>query len=362
MHDFISYLMEVKKVKIDKNKGKVIKCDNGAVIHLLSNTRGDYYLSVCEVCAKKDPEMHGFIIERSLSAIKHKSATKCGCAKYFDYSDLQYRLRLKILNNDINYPFTIITQAIDNRRSEIVMHCKKHDITFKSNFIKITEGYYLCKSCKKEALHALIEDKKKTTLVAGVGVNDADYRVTKKENGVIVWECPYYSLWRNMLKRCYIERPSYKSYSNVTVCKDWHTFTNFKQWMEDKDWEGKQLDKDILSMLNGGEKQYNSSNCLFVTKEVNMFFQIQNKNSITGASWVRSYNKYNAGGYSKGKYYFLGSFKTRVEAHKVWQGWRIGLLRDMRDNQKDPDVYCALSRCVDKMQNEIDNGIITTWL
>lgn len=47
----------------------------------------------------------------------------------------------------------------------------------------------------------------KGKLVQGVGVNDADYPVTKEEviNGKrkYVWVCPYYARWRSLLGRCY---------------------------------------------------------------------------------------------------------------------------------------------------------------
>ena len=55
---------------------------------------------------------------------------------------------------------------------------------------------------------------KKTKLVFGVGVNDADYFVCRKENGKIVWTFPYYQTWKNMLRRAYSDkckqrRPTY---------------------------------------------------------------------------------------------------------------------------------------------------------
>ena len=63
-------------------------------------------------------------------------------------------------------------------------------------------------------------------LVYGVGINDADYVVrrmkTIKVNGKrkqkLVWECPYYRVWKAMLQRCYSiktqdKNPSYKGCS-----------------------------------------------------------------------------------------------------------------------------------------------------
>ena len=45
---------------------------------------------------------------------------------------------------------------------------------------------------------------KKTRLIQGVGINDADYHVTQNENGKQVWVCPYYETWKSMLMRGHI--------------------------------------------------------------------------------------------------------------------------------------------------------------
>lgn len=116
-------------------------------------------------------------------------------------------------------------------------------------------------------------------LVCGVGINDADYVVQRKEtigyvNGKhkqkLVWTCPYYRVWTNMLVRCYStkKQEKYPTYKGCTVSDEWLTFSVFKSWMEKQDWDGKQLDKDLLFE---GNKVYSAETCVFVTKEVNMF-------------------------------------------------------------------------------------------
>ena len=74
-----------------------------------------------------------------------------------------------------------------------------------------------------------------------------------------------------MLQRCYSEshlvrQPTYKGCS---VCEEWLTFSNFKSWMEQQDWEGKQLDKDLLVYKN---KIYSPETCVFVSSVINSFF------------------------------------------------------------------------------------------
>jgi hypothetical protein len=63
-------------------------------------------------------------------------------------------------------------------------------------------------------------------LICGVGHNDI-FRYDTASS-------PYYLKWRNMLKRCYDPKTQANSpsYIGVTVCKEWHKFSNFKIWME----------------------------------------------------------------------------------------------------------------------------------
>lgn len=117
------------------------------------------------------------------------------------------------------------------------------------------------------------------SLIHGVGINDADYVVARFEpigdvkegqKRKLAWRCPFYNRWKTMLKRCYdsnyhSERPSYVG---CTVCEEWLTFSNFKRWMEQQDWEGKQLDKD---MLVKGNKVYSPETCLFISGSINSF-------------------------------------------------------------------------------------------
>lgn len=108
-------------------------------------------------------------------------------------------------------------------------------------------------------------------LVAGVGINDADYPVVRFGKDVTgkrnrEWVCPFYKTWTAMLNRCYRE-PILKAYKDTTVCEEWHTFSNFKSWMETQDWEGKELDKDLLTDNN----QYSPQNCIFISGWLNAY-------------------------------------------------------------------------------------------
>ena len=121
---------------------------------------------------------------------------------------------------------------------------------------------------------SMVKSDKEGNLVCGVGVNDSDYvtEVKKRVGGkrVVLWVCPFYRKWKNMLKRCY--NTSYlktrPTYQGCSVCEEWHTFSNFKKWMEQQDWEGKHLDKDLLFE---GNKIYSPNTCIFVHSIVNSF-------------------------------------------------------------------------------------------
>lgn len=122
-------------------------------------------------------------------------------------------------------------------------------------------------------------ERKSNKMVAGVGVNDADYPVVrfgKDINGKRnrEWICPYYKTWAAMLNRCY-RNPVETAYKDTTVCEEWHTFSNFKAWMEKQDWEGKDLDKDLLTDNN----QYSSKNCIFIPEWLNTLISGEKKSS-----------------------------------------------------------------------------------
>ena len=116
-------------------------------------------------------------------------------------------------------------------------------------------------------------------LVYGVGVNDLGYRtqvyeyVTKDggERGrETVFRCKYYEVWTSMLRRCYSKKylESRPSYIGTSVCSEWLYATEFKKWMEEQDWQGNCLDKDIIVPRS---KLYSTDTCAFVLNATNTF-------------------------------------------------------------------------------------------
>jgi|SRR5690554_94420 len=194
-------------------------------------------------------------------------------------------------------------------------------------------------------------------LVYGVGTNDADYVVQKLETiGYVdgkrkqktVWTCPYYQTWKNMLERCFSikcqeRNPTYKGCS---VSEEWLTFSKFKSWMEKQDFEGKQLDKDLLYE---GNKVYSAETCVFVTQMVNKFTNdhgARRGDWLIGVSLDKRRDKFQSrckNPFTR-RNEFLGYFDSEQEAHEAWLKRKLELAHDLAAIQTDERVAEALIR------------------
>lgn len=168
---------------------------------------------------------------------------------------------------------------------------------------------------------------KKSNLTLGRGINNADYPIVKYERikgkKRESWHCPFYRVWRNMLMRCYSDsylkkQPTYKG---CVVCDEWLTFSNFKDWMEKQDWEGNQLDKDLLFE---GNKIYSPETCIFVESKINKFttdHRAARGEYPIGVCWYAQINKFAArcGNPFTGKQEYLGVFDNPLDAHHLWK-------------------------------------------
>lgn len=172
----------------------------------------------------------------------------------------------------------------------------------------------------------------KVKLVHGVGTNDADYFVQPIINGKRVM-CPYYRSWKGMLERCYSERElkRYPTYWGCSVCKEWLTFSNFKSWMGRQDWEGKELDKDLIS----DEKIYSPETCCFVEPWLNKLFLDRGRDRgkwPLGVCYHKQHQKFIANLRINGKTKHLGYFETPKAAHAVYlKAKREYVIEKMKD-------------------------------
>lgn len=190
--------------------------------------------------------------------------------------------------------------------------------------------------------------------ILGIGINDATYVTNIREtvgydcNGrqlqKLIWICPYYDRWKTMLTRCYGKKrnPRNNSYIGCSVCEEWLSFSNFRAWMEQQDWEGKELDKDLLVP---GNKVYKAEACVFVSRVVNGFVT---ESGAKRGEWPigvsKRSTKFLAGcnnPFSKKREY-LGLYETPQEAHKAWLKRKLELAKILADEQDDPRVARAL--------------------
>ena len=192
-------------------------------------------------------------------------------------------------------------------------------------------------------------------LVLGVGINDAHYvtqrweeagYVDGKRKQKLVWVCPYYCTWSGMLKRCYSAKWQDKNpaYKGCSVSDDWLTFSNFKSWMSEQDFEGKHLDKDLLFE---GNKTYSAETCVFVTREVNNFTIDRGASRgewLIGVSLHKQTGKFQSrccNPFTK-KQEHLGHFTCEQEAHQTWLKRKLELSHKLAAIQTDPRISKAL--------------------
>jgi len=194
-------------------------------------------------------------------------------------------------------------------------------------------------------------------LVHGVGVNDLGYRtqvleeVTKNGGKRIrktVFRCKYYAVWESMLARCYSKKflESNQSYIGTSVCSEWLYATAFKKWMEQQDWRGKCLDKDIIAPRS---KLYSPETCAFVLQATNSFVTASDASRgdyPIGVDLFKRTGEYRAscGNPFTGKNEHLGLFSTPEEAHEAWRKRKHELAQLVAARESDPRVVEALKK------------------
>lgn len=184
---------------------------------------------------------------------------------------------------------------------------------------------------------------KNPRLVYGVGVNDASYVTQVKSTGLV---CPFFLVWRNMLRRAYskVEHAKRPSYAGSSVCSEWLSFMSFRAWMDRQDWKGKQLDKDLLSP---GNKEYRPDRCCFVSHQINSFLtdSAATRGELPlGVTLHKATGKYAAQIHMSGKgRKHIGLFVDPEEAHRAWLHEKNNLAMPLAAKESNPRISAALS-------------------
>jgi len=180
-------------------------------------------------------------------------------------------------------------------------------------------------------------------LIHGIGINDADYKTKIEKDGRGI-RCPYYRRWSDMLRRCYSSKFHEKNptYRDCTACKEWLTFSNFRKWMVQQDWQDRELDKDIISQ---GNKIYAPAYCRFISSQLNTLLVAHDAargDLPLGIYWDKQKKKYKAQININGNQKNLGRFKTAQEAKAAYNKAKYAEIQRHAMMQTDPEIKAGL--------------------
>ena len=182
--------------------------------------------------------------------------------------------------------------------------------------------------------------------VHGVGILGTKYPT--KINGVQTKE---YTLWKNMLERCYNDtfKKRQPTYEGCEVSDKFLYYEYFYEWCHsqigftNKGW---QLDKDLLIK---GNKIYSESTCVFIPREINQTLTKRTAsrgNHLIGVYWSKRDKAFVAMVCkNKGKQEHLGYFTTEIEAFKAYKTAKEFFVKEQANKWKgqiDDRAYNAL--------------------
>ena len=169
-----------------------------------------------------------------------------------------------------------------------------------------------------------------------------------KKSGRLFFLCKYYAAWKSMLKRCYSKKSleSHPTYIGTSVCDEWVYASAFKKWVEQQDWQGKSLDKDIVVP---GSKLYSPDTCAFVLATTNTFVTARDASRgeyPVGVYLFKKTGKYRAqcNNPLSEKKESLGLFSTPEEAHEAWRKCKHELAQLVAATESDIRVVEALKK------------------
>ena len=158
------------------------------------------------------------------------------------------------------------------------------------------------------------------TLHYGVGIYDMPTSETKT---------PAYKAWHGMMLRCYGEktRNKFPTYSDVDVCAEWRSYSNFKRWFENNYIVGYDLDKDIMCKKS---KVYSPETCCFVPHEINTILTNNKAKRGTYPIGVRcAKNRFQAVLSNRNRRICLGSFDTPEEAFAAYKSAKESYIKEI---------------------------------
>ena len=211
--------------------------------------------------------------------------------------------------------------------------------------IQFTNTGYRKVAVMKEVRNGKVKDPYIPS-VCGVGIVGTKYPIS--EGGRNTKE---YTLWRNMLERCYSDtfKKKQPTYEGCEVGDKFKSYEYFYEWCHiqigfaNKDW---QLDKDLLIK---GNKVYSESTCVFIPREINQVLTkctASRGEHLIGVYWCKTNKAFKAQvSKNKGKREHLGYFKTETEAFNAYKQAKEAFIKERANNWRgkiDDRAYKAL--------------------
>lgn len=175
--------------------------------------------------------------------------------------------------------------------------------------------------------------RKKNKLIQGFGINDSDTPIVFYDSEGNKHTEKAYSVWANLLKRCYNSSYllTYPTYVGCSVHPHWKYYKNFKSWFDENYVPDYHLDKDFLVDRN---KVYGPDTCIFIPNWLNSFILDSRKvrgDYPVGVSFSKQKRKFSSQISINGKATFLGWYGTPKEAHEVWLDRKLKLAADKKE-------------------------------
>lgn len=187
----------------------------------------------------------------------------------------------------------------------------------------------------------------------GVGINDAAYITMPTIDGK-KHICPFYKIWRGMIQRTYSKKFQVKhtTYKACMVADEWLLFSNFRAWAQTQDWEGKEIDKDILYT---GNKLYSPRTCIFVPQQINVLLTARGRDTgkwPVGVYFHKNTKKFMARCKNGGlESVFLGYFNDPEDAYLAYCKFKSDEVRRIAGDQE-----LILRLALLRISKEIESG------
>ena len=169
-----------------------------------------------------------------------------------------------------------------------------------------------------------------------------------------------YTLWINMLKRCYdtIDDVRNRNYFKCNVCDEWKYYPNFYEWVHNQENFEKWLngdfaiDKDIIKKHN---KIYSPDTCCLVPRNINILFVKNEANrgdTPIGVTYHKRDHVYEAhcgNPYEYKKSVYLGRSSSPTEAFNIYKKYKELLIKKIAKEEYNKGNI--IQKCYEAMIN-----------